>query len=319
MDSNGKIVVCLVGFRNVEDVMRCLPGLAAQTYAEFEVVICENGGPEAFAELREAAPAQLESGQLVTVIADHSNPGYAGGINRCIAARPGRAAYWVLNPDTVPQPGTLAAMAAELASGRVDAVGGPIVLPSGLLRTCGGRWRPWIAYSSAIANDVPLAECPDAASVENALSFISGASILVSQRFIESVGLMREDYFLYGEEVEWCLRAKARGQKLGFCRDGVVLHYQGTTTGSASDIGRRSRLPIFCDERNRVLTLRDTASPVLFAVGVAGAGITVLLRYGRRFAVRAMLHALAGWWAGLCNRRGKPPWLADLKGNTREV
>jgi len=44
VDSNGKIVVCLVGFRNVEDVMRCLPGLAAQTYAEFEVVICENGG-----------------------------------------------------------------------------------------------------------------------------------------------------------------------------------------------------------------------------------------------------------------------------------
>lgn len=319
MDSKGKIVVCLVGFRNVADVMRCLPALSAQTYTDFEVVICENGGPEAFATLREVVPARLKSGQTVTLIADHSNPGYAGGINRCIAARPDQSAYWILNPDTVPFPGTLGVMAAELAMGRVGAIGGPIVLPTGLLRTCGGRWQPLIAYSSAIANNVPLAECPDAATVERDLSFISGASILASRQFIESVGLMREDYFLYGEEVEWCLRARARGQKLGFCRDGVVLHYQGTTTGSADDIGRRSRLPIFCDERNRVLTLWDTASPLVFVIGAAGAGLTVLFRYGRRLALTAMRHALAGWWAGLCNRRGKPAWLTEQKAQACEA
>lgn len=310
MDNSVKIVVCLVGFRNVGDVMRCLPALAAQTYADFEVVICENGGPDALAALIAAAPERLETGQTVTVIADHSNPGYAGGINRCILARPGAGAYWVLNPDTVPDPAALGAMAEMVFGGAGDAVGGPIVLPDRLLRTCGGRWSPWVAYSRAIANGVPLAACPTAAEVEPQLSFISGASLLVSQRFIAETGLMREDYFLYGEEVEWCLRARAKGLRLRFCREAVVLHYQGTTTGSAHDIGQQHRLPVYCDERNRVLTLRDTAGPAMFAVGAVGALLLLLWRYGRRAAWSQLGYALNGWWAAICNRRGKPDWLA---------
>lgn len=319
MDSKDKIVVCLVGFRNVADVMRCLPALAAQTFSAFEVVICENGGVEALAALAAVVPDRLDAGQAVTVIADHSNPGYAGGINRCIAARPDAGAYWVLNPDTVPYPEALAAMAGLVFSGAGDAIGGPIVLPDGLLRTCGGRWSPWLAYSRAIANGTPLAACPTAEEVEPHLSFISGASLLVSQRLIAEAGLMREDYFLYGEEVEWCLRAKAKGLRLRFSPAAVVLHYQGTTTGSAHDISGRPRLAIFCDERNRILTLRDTASFPVFAIGAVGAGLTVLIRYGRRLAFRALRHALAGWWAGLCNRRGKPAWMINPKDAQCEV
>jgi N-acetylglucosaminyl-diphospho-decaprenol L-rhamnosyltransferase len=312
VDRIGHIVICLVAFRNAEDVLQCLGSLASQSYPDFEVVVCENGGPEAFAALCAVLPDQLKSGQTVTAIADHSNPGYAGGINRCMAERPGQAAYWVLNPDTVPQPVALGAMAAVLASGLGDAVGGPIVLPTGNLRTCGGKWQPWIAYSSAIANGVPLANCPDTEDVERSLSFISGASILVSQHFIEVAGQMREDYFLYGEEVEWCLRASAKGLRLRFCKDAVVLHYQGTTTGSADDIGQQGRLPIFCDERNRILTLRDAAPWATFAIGLVGALLLIFWRYGRRLAGRSMWNALAGWWAGLCNRRGKPAWLAGV-------
>lgn len=314
VDSKVNIVVCLVGFRNVADVMRCLPALAAQSFAAFEVVICENGGPDAQAALVAVVPERLATGQAVTVIADHSNPGYAGGINRCIAARPGASAYWVLNPDTVPDPAALGAMAEVLSSGAGDAVGGPIVLPDGLLRTCGGRWSPWVAYSRAIANGVPLAACPAAEEVEPHLSFISGASLLVSQRFIAEVGLMREDYFLYGEEVEWCLRAKAKGLRLRFCRDAVVLHYQGTTTGSAHDIGQQRRLPVFCDERNRVLTLRDTAGPAMFAAGAVGALLLLLWRYGRRAAWSQLGYALSGWWAAIRNQRGKPGWLVSNSG-----
>lgn len=309
MDSIGHIIVCLVAFKNTEDVLQCLGFLAEQTYHDFEVVVCENGGPGAFAALCATLPSQLASGQAITVIADHSNPGYAGGINRCMAVRHGQAAYWVLNPDTAPRPGTLAAMAAVLAGGQGDAVGGPIVLPSGNLRTCGGSWRPWLAYSNAIGIGLPLADCPDSETVERSLSFVSGASILVSRHFIETAGPMREDYFLYGEEVEWCLRAAGKGLRLRFCRDAVVLHYQGTTTGSAEDIGLQGRLPIFCDERNRILTLRDTASPIMVAIGVIGALLLIGWRYGRRLAGRSMGNALAGWWAGVCNCRGKPDWL----------
>lgn len=301
------IVVCIVTFRNVDDVLECLKSLAKQTYHQFEVIICENGGPDAFAALTDRIPDFLDSGQPVVAVADHSNPGYAGGVNRCIAFRPNQAGYWVLNPDTLPSPAALGSMVAMLSTG--DAVGGPIVLPDGRIQTCGGRWRPCIAYSSAIAKGVPLFQCPDPMTVEKSLSFISGASLLVSGQFIKKAGVMREDYFLYGEEVEWCLRAAALGLRLRFCKDAVVMHHQGTTTGSAGDISQQGQLPIFCDERNRILTLRDTSSSIGVAFGTVGALLLILYRYPRRSAFRSMRFALAGWWSGVRDQRGKPSWL----------
>ena len=309
MDSVSQVVVCIVAFRNHEDVLNCLSGLAQQSFRDFEVIICENGGPAAFELLASALPTKLPGGQPVASIADHANPGYGGGINRCIGVRPGRKFYWVLNPDTIPGVGTLEAMVADMETRVLDATGGPIVLPSGLLRTCGGRWNRWLACPIAIGMDRPADAVPIAANVEKDLAFISGASLLVGYRFIESAGLMREDYFLYGEEVEWCLRAIRQGMKLGFSPRGKVLHYQGTTTGSGHDLARQGRLPIYFNERNRVLILHDTEPAPIVAIGAVGALLLIGWRYGRRRAWRSMWIALAGWWDGLCNCRGKPSWL----------
>ncbi len=46
--------------------------------------------------------------------------------------------------------------------------------------------------------------------------------------FVEVNGLMREDYFLYAEEVEWCLRAKRRGLRLGLAPAARILHVRPT-------------------------------------------------------------------------------------------
>ncbi len=310
MVNDSRAVVSMVAFRNLDDVLNCLGGLEHQSFRDFEVVICENGGPEAFARLSAAVPAKLSSGQPVACVADHSNPGYAGGINRCIAARRGAAFYWVLNPDTIPRPGALAAMVSDMVRRDLDAVGGPIVLPSGRLRTCGGRWNRWLAAPLAIGMDTASRDCPPPTTVEPGLAFISGASLLVSARFLAVAGLMREDYFLYGEEVEWCLRARRRGLRLGFSPGGEVLHLQGTTTGSDGDLANQGRLPIYCNERNRILILRDSEPLPVLLIGSLGALLLIAWRFGRRGAWRAMGIALSGWWHGLHNRRGKPAWLA---------
>ena len=81
--------------------------------------------------------------------------------------------------------------------------------------------------------------------------------MLVGRRFLETVGPMREDYFLYCEEVEWCLRGLKKGMRLGFAPSGIVVHKQGTITGNAVDLLGRSRLSVYLNERNRVLLSRD--------------------------------------------------------------
>lgn len=307
----GCVKVCIVAFKNPNDVLRCLDGLDLQTFRDFEVVICENGGLEAFNRLNVAVRERRGGRIPVTCISDTSNPGYAGGVNRCIAARPCADAYWILNPDTVPEPDALAELVATVVTRKLDAVGGPLLLPNGEVQTCGGTWNPLIALSRSISGMRAEEIEARASAIEGELSFVSGASMLVTRLFVETVGLMREDYFLYGEEVEWCLRARKYGLRLGFSPRSRVMHIRGTTTGSGADFKDRGRLPIHCDERNRILTLRDTAAAPFAVVGGAGALLTLFWRYGRRRAWRGLGFALAGWWDGICNRRGKPSWLVE--------
>ena len=102
------VSVAIVGFRNVDDILRCLAALETATHKDFEVIICENGGPAAFDALKARAPSVLAGGQTVRCVLASGNLGYAGGVNVCLAETPQADAWWVLNPDTAPSPTSLA-------------------------------------------------------------------------------------------------------------------------------------------------------------------------------------------------------------------
>ncbi|WP_337188875.1 glycosyltransferase family 2 protein [Phenylobacterium sp.] len=306
----GHVVVAIVAFRNADDIKRCLTALSRSTYPNFSVYVCENGGGEAFRRLCDETPERLPSGQRVIRIDAGDNLGYAGGVNRCLKeADPHYKAVWVLNPDTEPQPEALEALLRRLDKGDVDAVGGVITWNEDVVQSYGGLWRPWLGIGASMGMfskvDAPI----DAAAIERRLGFLSGASMLVSARFIEVAGLMRDDYFLYAEEVEWCLRARQKGMRLGFTPDARVLHHLGTTTGwSGADFRKWPRLPIYLDARNRV---RMTAQlmPLHLPTAVVGILLHSLWRYARRGAWRQVGYVLQGVVAGLRGEAGRPAWV----------
>jgi GT2 family glycosyltransferase len=302
-----RVVIVIVGFRNFADVRACLTALEASIWTDFEVVIVENGGAEAVARLREGLPARLASGQAVTLVDAGANLGFAGGVNRGLTTRRG-AAWWILNPDTLPQPGALAAMVARLEVGDVDAVGSVLLKPDGRVQALGGVWRGWLARAVSLGIDQPAEAQIDAADIERRQTYINGASCLVSARFVETIGLMREDYFLYCEEVEWCLRARRAGLKLGFAPEARVAHLQGTTTGGGPGPRGHSRLFVHLNERNRLLLTRDTFPARLPVAALASLALAVL-KYGRRGAVRQLAWAIAGWRDGALGRRRLPAWI----------
>jgi N-acetylglucosaminyl-diphospho-decaprenol L-rhamnosyltransferase len=303
------VAISIVGFRNAGDIVECLAALEASTHADFEVVICENGGPAAFADLTARLPHALRGGQPVRAVLAPGNLGYAGGVNTCLREAPGADAWWVLNPDTKPYPETLARLVQRLEVGDCEVVGGTIHFPDGRVESHGGRWHAWLGRSESVGYGTSLDLPIDAAALEPSLSYFSGASLLVGRRFIETIGPMQEGYFLYCEEVEWCLRGRARGMRLGFAPGALVLHKQGTTTGSVSDIQQRGRMPVFLDERNKILVTRD-CFPSRLPVAASAALVLLLLRFGRRGAWRQLGYGLEGWLAGLFNQRGAPRWLS---------
>jgi GT2 family glycosyltransferase len=303
------VAVSIVGFRNPDDIQRCLLALGVSTHADFEVVICENGGREACAALAAVLPAALPGGQPVRAVCAPSNVGYGAGVNLCIEQSPDADAWWVLNPDTEPHPDALERLVARLEAGDCDAVGCTLYRPNGKVQSYGGRWRRWLALPVSIGYGAPL-EAPVARqAIEQAQSYLNGAAMLIGRRFLEAAGPMREEYFLYCEEVEWCLRAQARGARLGFAPEALVLHAQGTTTGAGEDHASRPRMPVYLNERNKLLLTRDCFPPAL-PCALAVALIVLLVRYVRRGAWRQAGYGLAGLWAGLLNQRGRPTWVA---------
>lgn len=308
--SDRHVAVAIVSFRNPEDVSNCLEALARSSHQAFSVYICENGGDQAYDTLKAKTPAQLADGQSVRIMNAGENLGYAGGVNRCVeAAERSYDAVWVLNPDTEPEPGALAAMLRRLSQGDVDGVGAKVVSENGQVQSYGGRWRSWLALGGAIGLFARAEDPVDAQAVEAEQAYLSGASMLVSRRFIEINGPMRADYFLYAEEVEWCLRARRRGLRLGFAPDAVVFHRQGTTTGWAGPFRRRPKLSIYLDARNRVRLTRQL-TPWFLPTAVAGILLHSLWRYARRGAWRQVGYVVQGVCAGLRGETGRPGWAA---------
>lgn len=302
------VSIAIVAFRNAGEIAGCLSALAVSTYPDFDVVICENGGPAAFADLSAVVPETLPGGQKVRAILAPGNLGYAGGVNVCMKAAPDADAWWIVNPDTVPAPEALAALVKRLERGDVAAVGGVLHNPQGRIQAYGGCWRASWARCVSLGNGATLADRPDPTEIERQTNYLLGASMLIGRAFVDKVGLMREDYFLYCEEVEWCLRAVAAGLKLGFAPDALVCHDQGGTTGSGDAHRVRPRMPIYLDERNKLNVVRDT-TPRRLPVAALGALALLMGRYLRRGAFRQLGYGLSGWVAGLRNRRGLPPWM----------
>ena len=325
--SGALILIAIVGFRNAEDVVNCLASLARLDYNDFVVSICENGGATAFKALVETlqsvcspAEAKLKSrddriesvwsgvlggrGQPVHVLQANSNLGYAGGVNtslRQFADDPRWAGVWLLNPDTQPEPGSLSALAQRAIETGAFIVGGRVVRQdTGRIQLYGGRWRRLIARGYNIGwgslKDAPV----DIEEVENAMDYVSGASMYVTRAFVVKIGLMDEDYFLYCEEVDWCMRVNRK--YLRYAHDCIVYHQQGTTIGSNPDVRLRSDLSIYLNERNKLLLSRRHY-PYIYPI-ILVTTFLLLSQFVAKGASRRLGIGLRGWLAGLRGERG---------------
>ena len=166
----------------------------------------------------------------------------------------------------------------------------------------GGRWRLIMARGANIGMYQEADSVPDSDEVERSMNYVLGASLFVTRLYIETVGLMDERYFLYCEEVDWCLR---RGHlRLGYAHNSIVYHLGSTTIGGTAPIGERSNLSVYLAERNGLLLTRRFY-PKRYPLVVL---MTLLFtaRYLRAGAFKNFLVALMGWRAGVRGEVGPP-------------
>ena len=338
MMERAEVAVLIVGYGNPDDIAHCLAALSAASPSPgFDIFICENGGLPAFQALvqrviqeeicraaveearGEAAPdpfvaiRRLElvlRRSKVTIGCANENLGYAGGVNawlRPLMRCEGWKGVWILNPDAEPAGDALVALVARAEAGGKGMVGSTILEAGSeeVVRFRGGlQWRKLSARSVAIGLGERLGAPVDLPAIERAMDSPSGASMYVTRRCVDQIGLMDESYFLFFEDLDWGVRAKKLG--LGYASASVVAHRRGTTTGSAGRSAALSRLAVYLLHRNAIHFVRrhyPWTLPLRIIMSIAYAFRFVLNR-----APRNGVAALEGMTAGIRGETGAPSW-----------
>jgi N-acetylglucosaminyl-diphospho-decaprenol L-rhamnosyltransferase len=329
-----QVAVIIVSYGNPRDVERCLRSIALSDWNHLEVFVCENAGAAAFDRLVATVvgprgpliragsalneldlPAQRlarvvncrfsSRSNIVRLAEATENLGYGGGINAWlerIIQQAGWDALMILNPDTEIEPFCLSAFVNKSREG-YGMIGGALVFhdaPDRIINY-GLRWSRVTGRVVAVGRNASTRNQPSSEMISN-LDAISGACVFVTRAFINEVGPMSEDFFLYMEDLDWGLRRGS--QKIGYAALAVVRHVGGTSIGSSVDPGRQSPLSIYLSARNSILYARRRAG--WFWIIHLFVGSLYAIRYVLHGRPSASLTAFAGLLDGMKGKTGRP-------------
>jgi GT2 family glycosyltransferase len=216
------VSVVVTGYRQAPHAESCLRSLAAhRAETPFDVVVFLNEpAPEVQARLAEALPgSRVQSSEV--------NLGFAGAVNRAVAATSGEFVV-LLNDDAVVEPGWLDALvAAARADERIGAVGSKVLGPDGAPLEDGTVL--WSDGTVTLVDDFSVPR-PAPAPGARRVDYASGVSLLVRRSSWDEVGGLDEGYFpAYYEDVDLCLKLEALGQMVLYEPASVVRHLQGAS------------------------------------------------------------------------------------------
>lgn len=203
------------------------------------VAVVDNGPPGM--ELQTADYAN--SGIDVVVVAPGRNTGFAGGVRLGLRTpSPIDTRYvWLFNNDAQSDPDALAELLE--AHGRI---GDRSVVSSLILNSkTNAIWfenavfLPWrldcrhVAYRGPAADDVVMDDSINWRSVR----YLPGCSLLAPITVFDEVGDLDDAFFIYGEDVDFSIRAQRAGFRLVVARRSVVHHRVSSGTGARAKEG----------------------------------------------------------------------------------
>lgn len=244
---------------------------------------------------KEKKLASLPPNKKLVLIQTGANLGFAGGNNvgiKYALAKDDFDYIWILNNDTVVAPDSLTYMVERMQEDEKIGICGSTLLyyhQPDTIQALGGKYNKWLGLPNHIGEGLKKTDLSFKSQneVEKDLEYVVGASMLVSKEFIQDIGLMCEDYFLYFEELDWATRAKDK-YKLGYAAKSIIYHKEGATIGSSSQPKERSYISDYYGIKNRLLFTKKFYPKKLPFVYI-GLIVTVINRIRRRQWDRAKM------------------------------
>src|SRR3990167_7036409 len=250
-----KLAIVILNFNGLDDTLSCLDSVRKLKSDNIflETIVVDNfssdGSQEALPKINDIA-----------VVQNQDNLGYAGGNNVGIkyAIRRRADAILILNNDTIVDQKLILNFVTVLTQG--DLISPKIYFAKGfefhksryaskdlgkVIWSAGGEidWANVLGKHLGV-DDVDRGQF----KVRKQITFATGACMLVRRGVFEKIGYFDEKYFLYLEDMDFCVRAKNAGFKIIFEPSAVLWHKNASSSGGSGSI-----LQDYFITRNRLL------------------------------------------------------------------
>lgn len=242
-----QLSIIIVNYNSLSFVQDCLNSLYAKKGIpeSWEVIIVDNASKEKFKDqwIKDSSlPAQTG----IQVIRNTENVGFAKANNQAIKKTQGKYVL-LLNPDTIVSQEALKHLIEFMEQhGKAGIVTPKVVLPMGGIDDASHRGfpTPWrsFCYFSGLSALFPKSMLLNGYHLgyqnmdkPHQIEACVGACMLVRRTIGEQVGWLDEDYFWYGEDLDFCYKVHQAGHQIWYMPDVSILHFKGVTSGIKKD------------------------------------------------------------------------------------
>jgi rhamnopyranosyl-N-acetylglucosaminyl-diphospho-decaprenol beta-1,3/1,4-galactofuranosyltransferase len=252
-----RVVAVVVTWNRSALLERVLRAVDAQDFLPGAVVVVDNASTDGTGAVLERLAMELAV--PLRVVRLDRNTGGAGGFHAGLATalEMDGELLWLMDDDGVPPPDCLARLLPY--ADRYDFLGPAVVAEQDPARLCFPIRMPG---SARVVHDLADVE---AAAVGDLLEevVIPFNGVLLSARLVERIGLPREEFFIWGDDVEYLWRARRAGARVATVVPARFLHPATDDLGTPMAFGRTtynhspSDLKHYCMVRNNVTNLRE--------------------------------------------------------------
>lgn len=231
-----RVSIVIVNWKTPKLLAGALRSILADKDADkFEIWVVDNNSGDGSVEmLRQDFPT-------VITVANSENVGFARACNQVIPDCTGDYVI-LLNPDTVAGPDAIGLLMEYMDTHmECGAIGPKMLNADGSLQLSCRRSFPDVrasffrlTYLSKLFPKHPefarynLTWADPDQEIE--VDALSGACMMLRKSVIDKIGLMDEDIFMFGEDIDWCWRVKQDGWTVNYYPKSVVYHYHGASS-----------------------------------------------------------------------------------------
>jgi GT2 family glycosyltransferase len=219
--------------------MTCINSLFAAGAQAGQVIVVDNDSSDGSVTV-----LQERFGSSLHLIQSSQNLGFAGGSNLGIQLALDLGASWILllNNDTYVSPTFLAEMENAIKQNEGPSIIGPVILYHDFPERIwyfGDRLIPGLlATNNLYRGHVYHKQLPSLVSVD----FLNGCGMLVKSDVFKQIGLFDTRYFMYGEEVDLCWRARVAGFRLAVATQARMWHKVSASSNRDQPTSRYLRI-----------------------------------------------------------------------------